>query len=85
MPGPGRVEGSPPRPERRAPTHTLVFEVPLWIEEGRTLYFDPIQDALAVLLSISRLVSSGVLCGDPRASITEHGVENGGGAGGGAE
>lgn len=60
-----------PLPERRAPTHTLVVEVPLHIGEGQTLYFDPIQDALRAVLSISRLASIGLLCDEVQAHIKE--------------
>lgn len=60
-----------PLPERREPTHTLVIEIPLHIGEGQTLYFDPIQDALRTVLSLSRLASIGLLCGEVQASIKE--------------
>lgn len=63
------AEARPPLPERRAPTHVLVLEVPLHIDEGQTFYFDPLADALNLVLALSRVATIGVLCDGPRASI----------------
>ena len=61
----------------RSPTHTLVIEVPLCLEDRETARFDPVQDALRIALSLSRLASEGFYCGNAQASIRDEPVVHG--------
>lgn len=56
-------------PERRSPTHILRVDIPLHINGERT--FDPLQDALRIVLSVSRLAVEDVLCDDPNVTLLE--------------
>lgn len=58
---------------RRSPTHTLVIEVPLYLEGLEAARFDPVQDALSTILSLSRVAVEGYYCGDTQVSIREEG------------
>lgn len=69
----GTVEKREPVPAKDEPTHVLRVEVPLRIDEGKTLYFDPIKDALDQVLAISRLASAGLVCGNTQVSVDEPG------------
>ncbi len=57
--------------EYQPPTHTLVVEIPIHIDPGKTLDIDPVQDALRITLALSRLATLGVLCGVPQATIRD--------------
>ena len=60
-----------PLPIKADPTHVLRIEIPMRIEDGKTFYFDPMQDAVRLVLALSRLATIGVLCGDAELSIEE--------------
>ncbi len=61
----------PRRPiERSQPTHTLVIEVPLKLDAPAP-DFDPVQDALRLALSISRLACEGHVCDVTTVSLRE--------------
>lgn len=55
--------------ERRAPTHILTVEVPLALDVPHE--FDPVQDALRMIVPITRLGTSGALCDDAQVTIRE--------------
>jgi len=67
----GTVEKREPLPAKDKPTHVLRVEVPLRIDEGQTLYFDPIKDALDQVLALSRLATAGLVCGSAQVSVDE--------------
>lgn len=60
---------------RRPPTHVVNLSVPINVPAGRE--FDPpfnvVQDALRILLAVSRLAVAGAICGDPEAVLEEIG------------
>ena len=67
----GRVLRDEPLPEHRSPTHVLRIEVPLHLDKDGQIYFDPVRDAIQTVLALSRLASSGALCGQPQVTIDE--------------
>lgn len=52
------------------PTHVLVIEVPLNLDNGKG-DFDPIHDTIATALNISRAAYVGSICGDPQVSLRD--------------
>jgi hypothetical protein len=62
-------------PERRPPTHILTIEVPLALDVdlvGREVQdFDPLREALSIVLALSRLAVAGALCDDPTVSVRD--------------
>lgn len=52
---------------KRKPTHVLCVEVPVYLEDEYD--FDPVQDAIATVLAISRAAFADAICDDPVASI----------------
>lgn len=55
--------------ERREPTHTLVIEIPVDMTGAEGKNFDPLQDALQVVLAVSRLAVDGVLADTPNVRL----------------
>lgn len=55
--------------EQREPTHILTVEVPLYLADAATFDYHPVQDALAIVLSLSRIAAADVLCGDANVSL----------------
>lgn len=58
--------------EKREPTHMLTLRVPINIPVETKLDppVDVVQDALRILISVSRLAAAGAICGDPDVEIT---------------
>lgn len=54
---------------QREPTHTLTIEVPLHLAADSTFDYHPVQDALNIVLSLSRIAVDGVACGDAKVSL----------------
>lgn len=57
-------------PERRAPTHVLTVTIPLNLRNGKG-DFDPIQDAVMTVLSLSRAMYVGSICDSPSLTLDE--------------
>jgi hypothetical protein len=56
--------------ERRQPTHVLVVEIPVFLDADVSRNYDPLQNALRTVLSVSRLAVDDVLCDDPTVTVT---------------
>jgi hypothetical protein len=56
-------------PEQREPTHILTIEVPLYLADAGTFAYHPVQDALNIIMSLSRIAAAGVYCGDVNVSL----------------
>lgn len=56
---------------KKKPTHVVVVEIPLHIEEGQTFPAGPFREALRVVLALVRLGTVQLLCDDPNVSIRE--------------
>lgn len=56
--------------ELREPTHILTVTVPLDLTGTESFDYHPTQDALAVVLAVSRIAAAGVLCGDANVTLT---------------
>jgi hypothetical protein len=54
----------------RAPTHVLTVSVPLHLDEDDTFDYDPVYQALSVVMAVSRLAVDGALCGNVDVTIT---------------
>lgn len=54
---------------KRKPTHILNIEIPVYLDEEYD--FNPIQDAILAVLSVSRAAFLDAICDDPQATITE--------------
>jgi len=50
-------------------THLLIVTVPIHLDDDVTFDYDPLQQALNVVMSVSRLAVDGVVCGDVLASF----------------
>lgn len=61
------------RSTRRPPTHTLIVEVPMHLEGRDTAAFDPVQDAMRVVLALSRVAAEGFICDDVQVSLVVEG------------
>lgn len=55
----------------RKRTHTLVVEVPLFLDQSYTLDYDPVSDALRFVVSITRLAVDGVVCDDLTVTLRD--------------
>ncbi len=62
-------------PERREPTHTLTVEVPLYLHDLDAARFDPVQDAMRVVLALSRAAAEGFVCDDVQVTLIEEARE----------
>ncbi len=58
-------------PVRRAPTHVLTVEVPLYLQDREAARFDPVQDAMRVVLALSRAAAEGYVCDDVQVTLVE--------------
>ena len=59
-------------PERRAPTHTLVVEIPLHFEAHKSAGLGAaVQDSLRIIMALSRVATEGYVCGCPQATIRD--------------
>ena len=58
-------------PVRRAPTHVLTVEVPLYLQDLDAARFDPVQDAMRVVLALSRAAAEGYVCDDVQVTLVE--------------
>jgi len=63
---------------QRDPTHLLVVTVPIHLDDFDRLRthppgfdYDPLQQALNVVMSVSRLAVDGVVCGDVNVRLDE--------------
>lgn len=54
----------------QAPTHIMRIEIPLCLADPSS-EFDPVADALKLVLSISRVGFAGQICDDPQVTMTE--------------
>jgi hypothetical protein len=51
------------------PTHVLVVEIPLNLDFATEPNFDPFQDALKIVLALSRLAVAKVACDNPTVTV----------------
>jgi hypothetical protein len=56
---------------QRDPTHLLVVNVPIHLDRDASFDYDPVHDALNVVMSVSRLAVDGVACGDVNVCLYE--------------
>jgi hypothetical protein len=63
---------APPTPERQH-THALVVEVLLDLSGAAAFDYEPVRDAIAVVLSVSRAAADKVICGDANVSLVDKG------------
>ena len=54
---------------RRERTHTLTISIPLHLDDAAALDYDPVRDALNVVMSVSRLAVDGAVCDDVNVQL----------------
>lgn len=57
--------------ERKPPTHTLVVELPLSLGDVTDSPRDELTEALNLVLTLARLGTLGILCGDIEVTLKD--------------